>query len=121
MIEINELVKRLGTKQHVEAKGGRQGTGDGFKEAFDRGHVFVKFTKTQGGTELGTPLNKAYTDVSGVDWAAKTGVVKFAGELALNYERVRLHAEIDLSTLEGEAYLEYIEPVEEWRKAKMSS
>jgi hypothetical protein len=118
MIEMNELVKRLTVKQAVTANGGNKGTAAGFKEAIDRGYVHVKFVETKGGTELGVRLDKQHTDLSGGDFAAGTGSVAVGGELTLNYENVRCHAVIDLATLTGEGWLEYLGPAEEWRKAK---
>jgi hypothetical protein len=120
MIEINELVKRLMEKQPIVANTGRQATVEGFKEAVDRGNVFIKFTETKGGTELNVRLDKQHSDFSAADYAGKAGVVKVGGELTLNYEKVRLHAEVDLATLTGTGWLEYIEPAEEWRKKQMS-
>lgn len=116
MFEMNELVKRLLEKQPIVANTGRQATIEGFKEAVDRGNVFIKFTETKGGTELNVRLDKQRSDFSKADYANKTGVVTVAGELTLNYEKVRLFAEVDLSTLTGKGWLEYIEPAEEWRK-----
>src|SRR5262249_37710251 len=102
--------------QPVEANGGPKANAAGFKEAVDRGFVHIKFTGTRGGTELGVRLDKAHTDLTRGDFAAGTGVVKAAGELTSNYENVGCHAEIALSTLKGEGYLEYLGPAEEWRK-----
>jgi hypothetical protein len=116
MTEMNELVKRLTVKQPVEANGGPKATAAGFKEAIDRGFVHIKFTGTQGGTELGVRLDKQHTDLARADFAAASGTAKVGGELTLNYEIVRCHAEIDLATLKGEGYLEYLGPAEEWRK-----
>lgn len=118
MTEINELVQRLTVKQAVEAQGGPQGSAAGFKDALDRGFVHVKFTGTRGGTELGVRLDPKHTDLSAADFSAGTGFVKVGGELTLNYENVRCHAEIALATLKGEGWLEYLGPAEEWRKAK---
>ncbi len=118
---MNELVKRLTVKQAVTANGGRDGNAQGFKEAIDRGFVHVKFIGTKGGTELGVRLDKQHTDLSAADFAAGTGSVTVGGELTLNYENVRCHAVIDLATLKGEGWLDYLGPAEEWRKAKQGS
>jgi hypothetical protein len=118
MAEMNDLVKRLTVKQAVVAHGGPKGTAAGFKDAIDRGFVLIKFTGTKGGTELGVRLDPQHTDVSGADFAAGTGKVVVGGELTLDDEHVRLHAEIDLGTLAGEGYLEYLGPAEEAEQRK---
>ena len=61
-------------------------------------------------------MDKEHSDFSRADLGALTGVIKIGGELTLNYEKVRCHAEVDLETLKGEGYLEYLGPAEEWRK-----
>jgi hypothetical protein len=121
MIEINELVKRLTEKQAIVANGGPEKSASGFKAAIDRGFVHIKFVNTKGGTELGVRLDKQHCDYARADLGALTGVVKVGGELTLNYENVRCHAEVNLATLEGEGYLEYLGPAEEWRKKQMAS
>jgi hypothetical protein len=116
MIEMSDLVKRLTVKQAVLAHGGPQGTAAGFKETLDRGYVHIKFVETRGGTDLGVRLDQPGTDLSAGDFAAATGVVKVSGELTLDYDKVRCHAEIDLATLTGQGWLEYLGPAEEWRR-----
>jgi hypothetical protein len=118
MIEMDELVKRLTKRQPIEADGGVKGTVDGFKESIDLGYVHIKFTETKGGTNLGVRLVKELCDYSKADFAAKKGIVKVGGELTLNYEKVRCLAEVNLATLHGEGWLEYIEPSEPWRLEK---
>ena len=108
---MNELVERLSKGDHPVAFGRGEDTAKDLKERIDRGFVLVKFTGTQGGTELGLSLDKNATDVSGADFEQTTGTVHLVGDLILNYERVRCIADIDLATLKGTGHLEHIETV----------
>ena len=80
------LVDRLCTGSHpVEASG----------------YVFVRFTDTRGGTELGIRLDSA-------DFTSTNGQVQLAGTLNLDFEDLRCSARIDLTTLTGEGRLERV-------------
>jgi uncharacterized protein YbdZ (MbtH family) len=79
------------------------------KEAIDNGYVRVKFTETKGGTELGFKVDPNASDLSGGNFDEGTGNVKVAGNLTLDYTKVRCTANIDLKTLEGVGHLEKIE------------
>ena len=78
------------------------------KEAIDTGYVRIKFTDTKGGTELGVRLNKDLCDFEGANFEQETGRAKIAGDLTLDYTRVRCIADIDLQTLAGQGHLEKI-------------
>jgi hypothetical protein len=65
----------------------------------------VKFTQTRGGTELGFPLDRDATDISGADFDEGTGNVHVEGHLILNDDPVRCIADIDLATLKGTGQL----------------
>jgi hypothetical protein len=102
---MNDLVQRLMTEQHVEVRTSPEVTVEAFKAAMDRGYVHIRFTGTRGGTELGIRLDER-TDASAADFAQKTGTVKIAGRLTLDYVPVSFHGTIDLATLEGTGRLE---------------
>jgi hypothetical protein len=76
------------------------------KEAIDRKYVHVLFTETQGGTELGFPLDEEQSDLSGADWERGEGTIRLAGDLKLDGVPVRCVAEIDLASVEGVGRLE---------------
>lgn len=78
------------------------------KEAIDNGYVRVKFTETQGGTELGFKVDKDVSDLSAANFEEGTGKVRVVGGLTLDYTKVRCIAEIDLKTLEGVGHLEKV-------------
>jgi hypothetical protein len=103
---MNELVQRLTKEQPVKASLRPEATVEAFKAALDRGYVHILFTETRGGTELGVGVGPATLDVGGADFEHHTGQVKLAGDLTLDYERVRCHAKIDLATLHGTGWLE---------------
>jgi len=101
------LVDRLSEGDHpVEVSLRPEKTVKLFKEAIDRGYVHIKFTDTQGGTELGVRLDREATDLDNVDFEGQTGNVRLVGGLTLNYVKVRLTADIDLKTLIGKGHLD---------------
>ncbi|HXU45306.1 MAG TPA: MbtH domain protein [Thermoanaerobaculia bacterium] len=111
---MNDLVQRLTVEQPIEASMRPENTVELFKAALDRGYVHIKFVETRGGTELGIRLvpGDPEVDLSAANYEQKTGVVKLAGNLILDYVRVRFRGKIDLATLKGTGNLEIIEEVE---------
>lgn len=109
---MNELVQRLTKEQEIEASLRPQTTVEALKAAIDRNYVHAKFPNTRGGTELGIPLDRQRSDLSGADFEQGTGSVKIVGELVLDYTQVRFHGTIDLATLKGTGYLEPLGDVE---------
>ncbi len=104
---MNDLVKRLSEGSHpVEVSLRPERTVKLFREMLDRGHVLIKFTQTKGGTELGFPLDKTRSDLTKADLNAETGKVRVCGELTLDYVPVRVVADIELPSLEGQGHLE---------------
>ena len=107
---MSELPHKLAKGEwKVIATAGRDNTLEEFKAAVDREYVHVKFTETQGGTELGFRLDKEHTDLSAGDFENGTGKVKVAGKLNLDGVDVRCEAEIDLSSLDGTGHLVILE------------
>ena len=76
-----------------------------FKEALDRNYVYLKFTDTIGGTELGASLIREACDFSKGDFGKGEGMVHTEGELTLDYVKVRCKCDINLSTMEGKGHL----------------
>jgi hypothetical protein len=108
---MNELVERLSQGDHpVIVNRGDQDVQD-LKQRIDNGFVLIKFTGTQGGTELGVSLDKDETNLTGADFNAGTGTLHLVGNLTLNYVRVRCIADVDLATKEGKGHLDIIEEV----------
>ena len=105
---MDELVERLSKGDHPVVTR-RADSAAELKQSIDRGYVLITFTDTRGGTELGVRLDDALTDLSGGDCDRATGSVHLAGNLTLNYVKVRCVADIDLATLEGKGHLEILE------------
>jgi len=105
---MDQLVQRLSEGDHpVVAR--RAKSAAELKQSIERGYVLVTFTDTRGGTELGVRLDEALTDLSGADFDDGTGSVHLAGNLILNYVKVRCVVDIDLAKLEGQGHLEILE------------
>jgi len=100
--ELNELVVRLGKEQPVETARPEK-TAKALKECVDRDYVHVMFVKT--GTEVGVQLDRRDCKFDG-DFENATGKVHIVGGLILNYDKVRVVADIDLSTCEGTGRME---------------
>ncbi len=105
---MDPLVQKLSEGAHPISAGRYRSAAD-LKQAIDRGYVLVKFTDTKGGTELGSRLDRAATDLGHADLANGTGTVHLVGNLSLNYVPVRCIADLDLATLEGQGHLEILE------------
>ena len=105
----DDLVDRLCTGDHpVEVTLRAEKTGQALKENIDRGYVHIKFTDTQGGTELRVRLDAALIDIGRADFEKCIGNIHLAGGLTLNYVEVRCVADIDLHTLRGQGHLERV-------------
>jgi len=102
----DELITRLSTGDHPVEVGLRsEKTAEAFKAAIDRGYVYIKFTGTEGGTELGLRLDKQASDWSQADFSKATGPVHLEGTLTLNYVKLRIVADFQLNTLTGNGHL----------------
>ncbi|MBW4477620.1 MAG: MbtH domain protein [Tolypothrix brevis GSE-NOS-MK-07-07A] len=107
---MNELVQRLSKGEHpVEASLRPEKTAAAFKESIDRGYVHIKFTNTQGGTDLGIKLDSEASNFNDADFEHQKGKVHLVGELTLNYVQVKCIADIDLTTLDGKGHLKPLE------------
>jgi hypothetical protein len=80
-----------------------------FKEAVDRGFVHIKFTRTQGGTELGIRLDRTASDFSAADFENGKGTAHIEGTLTIDSVRVTCVADINLQTLQGTGHLVKVE------------
>lgn len=103
---MNKLVQYLSTGDHPVELGLRgRSTVDALKECLDRKYVHVRFTDTNGGTELGIAINSELTDLSQADFANRKGRAHLVGELSLNYVKVQCVADVDLASLTGRGHL----------------
>ncbi len=107
---MDDLVQRLSQGSHAVSVGGPIPSLADFKIRIEEmGYVFIRFTSTRGGTDLGVRLDKAATSVSGADFDAGSGTVHVEGTLSLNYTPVRCIADINLATLSGTGHLVVLE------------
>ena len=109
---MNELVQRLSEGDHPVTVGGPKPSLEEFrKRVEDMGYVFIKFTGTRGGTDLGVRVDKSATGLSQAFFEQATGVVHVEGTLTLNYVKVRCVADIHLESLDGMGHLVILEEV----------
>lgn len=109
---MDELTQRLSADQPVEVGGPKPTLEELRNRIEDIGTVFVKFTETRGGTDLGVRIDRAACDLDGADFAKGSGTVHVEGALILNDDPVRCVADIDLATLKGTGRLVVVEESE---------
>jgi hypothetical protein len=109
---MDELVERLARGEHPVTVGGPKPSLEEFQRRVeDMGYVFIKFTDTRGGTDLGVRVDKQATNLGQASFDQRTGVAHVEGTLTLNYVKVRCVADIDLETLNGTGHLVALEEV----------
>jgi len=81
-----------------------------FLERIESGYVNMKFTDTRGGTVLGIKLDPAASKIAGDKSGLQQNKAHIVGELTLNYQQVRLIADVELDTLKGLGHLEIPKP-----------
>jgi core binding factor beta subunit len=109
---MNELTERLCLDQPVVVGGPDPSPEELRKRIEDIGHVFVKFTETRGGTDLGIRLDRDASDTSAADFEKGTGKVHVEGTIILNDDPVRCIADFDLATLKGTGHLKLVDKSE---------
>jgi hypothetical protein len=108
---MNELVQRLSQGDHPVIVGGPNPSLEEFQKRLQEiGYVFIKFTDTRGGTDLGVRVDKSATQIRQSD-IEQGGIVHVEGNLTLNYVKVRCIANIDLATLKGTGHLVALEEI----------
>lgn len=107
--ELNELVVRLMKDQPVETARPEK-TAKALKECIDRDYVHIMFKKT--GTEVGVQLDRRDCKFDDGNFEEAKGTVHIVGGLILNYDKIRVVADIDLSTCEGTGRVEPVDDEE---------
>jgi hypothetical protein len=103
---MDELVNRLSQGKHPITVGGpRPSLNEFYKRVTEMGYVFLKFTDTRGGTDLGVRIEEDRIDMSRADIEQGVGIAHIEGRLALNFINVRCVADIELATLNGTGHL----------------
>ena len=109
---MDELVLHLSQGNHPVMVVGPKPSLDEFRKRIeDMGYVFIKFTGTRGGTDLGIRVDKNATDLSQAHFDQAVGIAHVEGTLTLNYVKVRCIADIQLETLNGTGYLVALEEI----------
>lgn len=93
----------------VEASLRPENSTERLKDCVERGYLHIKFTDTRGGTELGIQLDRDSIDSARARFAEGSGTTRLAGELTLNYRKVRCVAVLDILTCSGKGHLEAVE------------
>lgn len=103
---MDSLVKRLSEGKHPVELESRTKEFSEIKERLNNGFVFVTFTGTMGGTELGINIEPKLSNFKMADFETQKGTLLIVGTCELNYQKVRCFAEVDLSMKKGNGYLE---------------
>lgn len=97
---MNELVEKLSQGKHpIEAA--RCQSAAQLKQQIERNFVLIKFSQTDGATELGCQLDTEKSQLSDGDFDNSTGVIHLVGHLMLDYVKVELVADVSLENLAG--------------------
>ena len=106
---MNDLVEKLSQGKHPVDFESRTEEMQEIKERLEDGFVFVTFTNTRGGTELGINIDKTLTKIEEANFIKGEGKIKVVGNCELDYQKVRCIADVDLSTKNGTGYLEILD------------
>lgn len=107
---MDRLVKQLSEGKHsVEFEPRTEDYTELKERLLEMKFVFVKFTDTIGGTEVGINVDDDLTDLKEADFEKGKGKIHVVGICELNYHKVRCIADVDLKTKKGIAYLEVLD------------
>src|SRR5262245_31828677 len=101
---MSDLVQRLARGRHRLVYS-RAGSSSDLRQAIGRNYVLLKFTETRGGTELGMSLDLPACRLDGASFEKGEGKIHLEGTLKLDYVPVRMLADLDIASLEGEGQL----------------
>ncbi|OJW46877.1 MAG: hypothetical protein BGO67_04135 [Alphaproteobacteria bacterium 41-28] len=106
---MDRLVSTLIEDKHPIELEVRTETLSELSERIKGGFVFINFTDTQGGTEIGIELDESSKKLTDTILKKDIGTLKIVGTCEINYHKVKCHAEINLKTRQGLGYLELID------------
>ena len=102
---MSQLVRKLSEGSHpVEVTLQPEKTLQALRDRIERGFIHIRFTSTQGGTEIGIRLDKEACKLD-ADFDRGIGHIQLVGSLTLDYEKVKCFADINLATFAGNGYL----------------
>lgn len=103
---MDSLVKHLSDGLHPIIMGGPSQSAQELNTRLTEvGYVFIKFTETNGGTDIGVRVDHIATCLDEADFHAGSGNVHIEGTLNLNYTPVRCIVDLDVASLSGQGYL----------------
>src|SRR5215472_6846341 len=103
---MDDLVQRLSEGDHPVTVGGPKPSLAEFRKRVEEmGYVFIKFTQTRGGTDLGVRVDKSATDLSHTFFDAATGIAQVEETWTVNSVTVRGVADIHLESLDRMGHL----------------
>jgi hypothetical protein len=104
---MSVLVEKLSSGDHpLEVSIRPKRSAKDLQACIEKGYVHLKFTDTQGGTDLYVPLRPEASELADADFDAGTGHIKLVGSLTLDYVPVLCVAEIELETMTGRGHLQ---------------
>ena len=106
---MDQLITQLLTGNHPVLFEPRTEDINEIKERLNQGFVFIKFTETQGGTELGVNVDGQLTRLNEGNFETNKGAIQVVGTCELNFQKVRCIADIDLSTRQGIGRIELLQ------------
>lgn len=99
---MDNLVQKLSGGPHPVVIGGPKISAEELKNRIENiGYVFIKFTETQGGTDLGVRIDSSKTRMENADFSAGMGKIHIEGTLILNFIAVRCVADINIEDMAG--------------------
>jgi len=102
----NDLVDRLcASSQPVMMMLRPEPSLSALRQTIERRYVHIKFTETQGGTELSMQLQDADCDLQALADNASKGSITLVGDLTLDFQAVRCTATIDIENFHGTGQL----------------
>jgi hypothetical protein len=100
---MDELVLRLSNGKHKVIISSSNESYSEIRDRINNKFFHVKFTETNGGTELGINIDLEKTNINDID--LQTGLLHIEGTTNLNYNSVRLIADVDMASRSGYGYL----------------
>ena len=106
---MDKLVAKLSTGKHFVIFEPRTEELSEIKERLNQGFVFIKFTETRGGAEVGINIDTQLTHLEEANFETGKGTLQIAGTCELNFQKVRCITDIDLATRQGVGYFELLD------------
>ena len=98
---MSELVDKLREEQPIEASLRPRSTTESLRVAIEKGVLYIKFTRTNGGTDLCMNVDRDASSLASADFDGGSGRVEIVGDLSLDFIPVRFRGILDLETLQG--------------------